>query len=115
MANGYLIVMQLIGVVFAGGFIGEYYRAAHYPDLEMFSNIFIANFLAGGFLSFLIGYFIYNAFENKFLSITISGLLSFQEVKEINSTAKKIIKLFIDGELKNLVSNLKALFEEEGD
>jgi len=57
-----IFVLQLLGFIGVGGFIGEFYRTI-YAGYSI-NRYFIANFLAGGFLSFLVAYSFYREQNN---------------------------------------------------
>ena len=80
-------MIQLLGAVCAGGFIGEFYRTSSSP---VSLRIFIAHFMAGSFLSFLVAYIFYNSSKNKTISLAMGGFLSYQDEKFINRVAKYI-------------------------
>lgn len=90
-----LYIIQLIGAVGTGGFIGEFYRTAYNP---ISIRLFIANFLAGSFLSFFIAYMMYMISNNKPVSLILGGLLSYQDEKFISRLTKKIIENILKGD-----------------
>lgn len=89
-----LYLIQLIGAVGTGGFIGEFYRAAYNP---INVRLFIANFLAGSFLSFFIAYMMYLISSNKPVSLILGGLLSYQDEKFISRLTRKTIENILKG------------------
>jgi len=90
-----IFFLQLIIVVALGGFAGEYYRMMRFEELS--NRMFMANVLAGGFLSFLIGYAIYTLYNNEKLAIILSGLISYQDVDNIQQITKNLIKTILKG------------------
>ena len=80
--------LQIAFAVCAGGFIGEFNRTATEP---VTLRIFMANFLAGSFLSFFVAYLVYHMSNNKTVSVTVGGLLSYQDEKFINKIVKFIL------------------------
>ena len=84
-----LYIIQLVGAVGTGGFIGEFYRTAYNP---VSIRIFIANFLAGSFLSFFVSYMIYLVTRNRNVSLILGGLLSYQDEKFISNLTKKLVE-----------------------
>ena len=92
--NGLIFIIQLIGVVSAGGFIGEFYRTVH-SNIDITPSIFIANYMAGCFLSFMFAYMIYTILDNENLSLIIGGLLSYQEQEFIARVSKKLLNRYV--------------------
>ena len=84
-----LYLLQLLGAVSAGGFVGEFFRTSRNTDIT--ARIFLANFLAGAFLSFLIAYVIYLATRQREISILLGALLSYQEERFISQAARKLV------------------------
>lgn len=80
-----IYIFQLICAVCAGGFIGEFNRTSASP---VSLRIFIAHFMAGSFLSFIIAYLVYNYSKNKIVSLSLGGFLSYQDERYINKAAK---------------------------
>ncbi len=95
----YIFFGQLLGIVATGGFVGEWYRSPCSGEI-LFSNV-------GGsaFLSFLMGWGIYEINENKSLSLIAAGLLAFQDIEFIKRFVKnfalkniKILQGMLDGD-----------------
>ena len=94
--NGsYLFIFQLLGVIGAGGFIGEFYRVTYSGG--SIDRFFIANYLAGSFLSFMISYGIYLLINNKNLSLVLAGILAYQDEKYLTKISHRFLKDFIKG------------------
>ena len=95
-----LYLLQLLGAVFTGGFVGEFFRTSR--NINISAKIFMANFLAGSFLSFIIAYVIYLSTKQKEISILLGALLSYQEERFISQMARKLILNWIqEGENKD--------------
>jgi len=92
-----VFLIQLIGIISAGGFIGEFQRAINAAPSTSFLP-FMANFFAGSFLSFLITYLFYIITEMKDVTLILGGLLSFQEAQFISKLSKKVITQLLDRE-----------------
>ena len=80
-----IYIFQLICAVCAGGFIGEFNRTSASP---VSLRIFIAHFLAGSFLSFIIAYLVYSYSKGKTFSLALGGFLSYQDERYVNKVAK---------------------------
>ena len=89
MQNG-LFYLQLVAAVASGAFIGEYYRLA--VAKGRLGRLFVAKILAGGFLAWLIGYFIYSMSANKPVSFIVAALLSYQEEDFISKVSRQLIQ-----------------------
>lgn len=96
-----IFLIQLVGIIVAGGFIGEFYRAVH-SHISISPSVFIARFLAGSFLSFLISYGIYLTINNRPFTIIFGGLLSYQKDIFIIELAKELIRKYVNSENKDL-------------
>jgi RsiW-degrading membrane proteinase PrsW (M82 family) len=89
-----IYVLQLIAIIIAGGFIGEFYRTSN-SDKFMSHKEFIANLLAGGFLSFVLAYLYFYLVGDRKISFLLGGVLSYQNVKTINGFIVKLIKNYL--------------------
>ena len=65
-----IFIMQAIGVISIGGFIGELHRSSMVGFSTPIPNM-IANYLAGSFLSMLIAYACYYYTQNRPISLLI--------------------------------------------
>lgn len=90
-----LYLLQLLGAVAVGGFVGEFFRTSQSSATSI--RIFIANFLAGSFVSFLMGYVIYIATRQRQISIIIGALISYQDEQFIARLARNMIRHWING------------------
>lgn len=88
-----LYLLQLLGAVAIGGFVGEFFRAAHFGVCS--SKVFAANFLAGSFLSFLVAYMLYSLTQQRQLSIIAGALLSYQKHEFITKLAQELLELMV--------------------
>ena len=94
--NGsYLFIFQLLGIIGVGGFIGEFYRITYSGG--SIDRIFIANYLAGSFLAFMVSYGIYLLINNKHLSLVLAGILAYQDEKYLTKISRKFLEDFIKG------------------
>lgn len=84
----HLFYYQLAGVVGAGSFIGEFYRSS---SATISMRVFIGNFLAGAFLSYLIAYSIYITTNGRQTAIVTGGLLAFQDKDQLVGIAKNVL------------------------
>lgn len=89
-----LFLLQLLGAVTCGGFVGEFHRASTSANLNL--KIFMANFLAGSFLSFILAYLMYLATEQRQISIVVGAIFSYQEEKFISRFARNIIRFWLN-------------------
>lgn len=90
--NGKIFYYQLLGVVSAGSFIGEFWRTRdHCVDLRSF----LADFLAGAFLSFLIAWGVFSTTHNRTTSTIVGGLLAFQDREQIVRVARIVLTEFL--------------------
>ena len=87
MQNG-IFYYQLLGIIAAGSFIGQFWRSS-VTDVDL--RVFLANFLAGAFLSyvFIIGY--YSVTEHKESAIVFGGLLSFQDINYLIDKSRRAV------------------------
>ena len=90
-----LFIIQLIGIISAGGFIGEFYRTINSSE-TITPGIFLSRFLAGGFLSFCVAYGVYILSNHKETSLIIGGLLSYQKEQFVKELSKKLLKSWIE-------------------
>jgi hypothetical protein len=90
-----LYLLQLLGAVAVGGFVGEFFRTSQSSTVTF--RIFIANFLAGSFVSFLMGYVVYLATKQRQISILIAALISYQDEDFIARLARTMIRHWIGG------------------
>ncbi len=87
-----LFFIQLVGCVSCGGFIGEYYRkVTAAPEDNLNLKLFIAHFLAGSFLAFVVAYAVYLTSKQKELSLILGALLSYQDEQRLNKITRSII------------------------
>lgn len=84
-----MFLIQLAGAVGVGGFIGELYRTATNESIN--ARIFISNFLAGAFLSFMLGYLLYLAIDNRPFPIAIGALLSYQDERFLKKLVRRMV------------------------
>ena len=94
METGQLYLLQLLGAVVIGGFIGEFFRTSR--GRKYSAQIFLANFLAGGFLSFIIGFSFYFITKQYEISILLAALLSYQKEEFVSGLARRIVKNWVD-------------------
>lgn len=92
-----LFMFQLLGAVAVGSFVGEFFRSSR--SQEYSARIFLANFLAGSFLSFLVAYSFYLITNLKELSLIIGAGLSYQDERFISRLMRKMIKNWVDQEV----------------
>ena len=92
--NGQIILMRLTAIITMLSFAGEFYRKVH-NIVEITMMQFFANLIAGGALSALIAYIIYEISENETITYTTAGLLSYQRVEKIQKVAQNMINHFI--------------------
>ncbi len=93
-----LYLLQLLGAVSVGGFVGEFFRASQNTNIS--ARIFIANFLAGSFQSFLLAYSIYLVTNQKQISLILGALISYQPEKFISRMARKFISNWLNEGVK---------------
>ena len=91
-----LFVLQLLGFIGAGGFIGEFYRTTYSGSI--IGKHFIANFLAGSFLAFMLSFGFYLISNNRNLSLILGGLLSYQDEKHLSRVAKRFANQLLKGD-----------------
>ena len=89
-----IFVLQLLGFIGVGGFIEEFYRTI-YAGYSI-NRYFIANFLAGGFLSFLVAYSFYQVTGNKTMTHILGALLAYQDEKYLNTMGKDLLKRILN-------------------
>lgn len=89
-----LFLLQLLGAVGCGGFVGEFYRASTNVDVNL--KTFMANFLAGSFLSFILAYLMFLATEQRQMSLLVGAIFSYQEEKFISGFVRNIIRLWLN-------------------
>lgn len=94
MSTETVFIVQAIGVVGIGAFVGEFYRGT--SEKTLFSTGFFAALLASAFLSFLIAYLVYYFTENRPISLIIGGLLAYQEETYIGKTGRSVLKNLLD-------------------
>ena len=94
-----LYLLQLLGAVSIGGFVGEFFRTSQ--NTVVSTRLFLANFLAGVFVSFLMGYVIYLSTNQRQISILIAALISYQDEKFISRLARRMIANWIDEGTEN--------------
>ena len=85
-----LFFIQLIGMTAVGGFAGEWWRSQSCSNAVAMSR-FLANVLAGGFLSFLSGWALYERMDSPGPPLITAGLIAFQSVENIMKTTKKLV------------------------
>ena len=85
-----LFVVQLAGCVGFGAFIGEFHRTA-YADVFSF-KIFLANFLAGGFLAFVVAYIFYLISKQEEMTMLLGALLAYQDESFISRVVRLAIR-----------------------
>ena len=85
-----LYLVQLLGCVSCGGFIGEFYRSVTADSLEL--KRFLACFLSGSFLSFFIAYAFYLASNQRELTMILGALLSYQDERFLSRITARILK-----------------------
>ena len=88
MNNG-LFFYQLLGLVGAGSFVGEFYRTSNVETVNLRS--FLASFLAGAFLAYLVALAIYAVSRNKETTLILGGLLAYQDEKHISRIGRKVV------------------------
>ena len=89
-----ITILQFCTVIGVGGFAGEFYRTADNPT---FTRRFWANFLAGSFLSFMGGWWVFYQYQRKEVALIITGLLAYQDVEKLQKIINRIIKTIIKG------------------
>ena len=100
MGENQMYLLQLLGAVACGGFVGEFYRTA--KNSEICARVFVANFLAGVFLSMIMGYLVFYFTNNREISILIGALLSYQDEAYLSNLSKKVVKnIMNEGKDKN--------------
>lgn len=77
---------QLLGIVSAGSFIGEFWRTS---STDTDPRIFIANVLASAFLSMLLALGYYYVVKNQESTIILGGMLAFQDTRYLDCLARK--------------------------
>ena len=85
-----IFIYQLFGIIFACGFVGEYYRSLNSAS-NITPQVFIINILAGCTVAFLIVYELYNRTGNRSLTISLGGLISYHEQQYITSLSKSFL------------------------
>ena len=92
-------LIQLFGAVAIGGFIGEFRRAV-VAETTFDAKMFLAEYLSGSFLAFILGYLFFYITDNKPISLVIGASLSYQDHHFLNnlirSTLQKIINQNVD-------------------
>lgn len=101
MSDHIIFIIQLIGIILTGGFIGEFHRTISTSDFT--PSLFIANFLAGSFLTFIVSYLFYITTEIKNVTIVLGGLLSYQDHDFITEIARNTVTNILErkGKSKN--------------
>ena len=90
-----LFPVQLAGCVGFGAFVGEFYRTV---GTEYFSlKVFMANFLAGAFLAFLVSYIFYIISKQETLTMLLGALLAYQDEKFISRIVRRLTRELITG------------------
>ncbi len=98
MSTEAIFMVQAIGVIGVGAFIGEFYRSV--SNINIFTHGFFAAFLANAFISLLISYLLYYLTDNRPMSLIIGGLLSYQEESFLSKISKSVLKQFLENKEK---------------
>lgn len=104
-----VFLVQLLGVVGVGGFIGEFYRSS-LSSSPVSVKLFISSILAGGFLAYIISLaFYYFVYENKTLALIMGSLLSYQDERYISrfvaATLEGRVIRVIAGAIRDLIKD----------
>ena len=92
--NGQIVIFRLASIIMMLNFSGEFWRKAHnITELTMIQ--FFANIIAGGALSALIAYAIYEMTNNEKITYIAAGLVSYQRVEKIMKISQGMINHFI--------------------
>lgn len=102
MGEEVIFLLQSIGVIGVGSFIGEFQRNAK-MNFTTPINEFTANLLAIAFLSIIGAYLVYYYSQNRGLSLIFGALLSYQD------------EGFLSRLSRNTISFLARKFGNEGD
>jgi|AntRauTorckE6833_2_1112554.scaffolds.fasta_scaffold09037_2 hypothetical protein len=105
MSESVIFIIQLVGIILAGGFIGEFHRTIH--TSEFTPSLFIANFLAGSFLTFILSSLFYMTTNKRNVTIILGGLLSYQDHEFISKIAK--------GTVEDVLKNSNKKGEKDSD
>lgn len=98
MGHNTLYLLQLLGAVAVGGFVGEFFRTSQNATIS--ARVFLANFLAGSFLSFIIAYIFYLISNRAEIALLLGAALSYQEEKELVKIVRKMALQLLSGEGK---------------
>lgn len=93
-----ILILQLLGIAFAGAFAGEAYRCAHCANINL--RQFLFKMLSSVFLSFLIGLGYYNSQEDGVVSVILTGILAYQEPQTLQNFIKNMALNWINREEK---------------
>ena len=85
-----LYFLQLLGVVSVGGFVGQFFRASHDPNIS--TRVFCANLMSCVYLSLILASVFYLVTQNKYLSFAIGGIVGYQDEKYLSRIARSLLK-----------------------
>lgn len=90
-----IFLIQAVGVVGIGAFIGEFHRSAT-SAVNVSPKIFIANFLAGSFLALIVSYLMYHYTKNRPISLVTGAFLAYQDEKFLKNLVRTFLKQLLD-------------------
>lgn len=90
-----LFLVQALGVVGIGSFIGELHRSSVSGFSVPRGNL-IANYLANVFISLIVAYSLFHYTNNRPTSLIVGALLSYQDDKFLGRVSRVILRKLTD-------------------
>ena len=90
-----LFPVQLAGCVGFGAFVGEFYRSSTSVSEVYSLKIFMANFMAGAFLAFLVAYIFYLVVRQEEYTLVLGALIAYQDEKFISRIVRRLTRELI--------------------
>ena len=91
-----LFLLQLLGAVSVGGFVGEFYRTSTNTNIS--ARIFLGKFLSGAFLSFIMALITFYVIEKRPFALLLGALLSYQDENFLEGLSRKLLDQWITKE-----------------
>ena len=91
-----LLILQLVGIAFAGAFAGEAFRCAECKEIPL--RTVITSIVSEVFLASLFGYGSFTIFfeGNKPVAIILTGFLAYQDPNTLQDFVRKILQDWIN-------------------